>query len=111
MSINKVLTDKVVITMLDAATANKTTDAFPIPVGTHTLEAFIAGTGTVSATVNVYGCNTKRTTGGVLLATMTLSGTNTDGTGSVLNSNWGFMYVVLSAIAGTSAAVTVTLGV
>ena len=110
-TINKQLTDKVVITFLNAATANITTDAFPIPTGTHTLEAFITGTDTVSATVNVYGCNTKRNTGGVLLATINLSGINTDGAGSVLNSNWGFMYAILSTVIGTNAAVTVTIGV
>ena len=108
---NKQFTDKVVVTLLDAATANVTTDAFPIPVGTNTLEAFINGSGTVSATLNVYGCNTKRNTNGILLATISLSGTATDQAGAILTSNWGYMYASLSAISGTNAAVTLTLGI
>jgi hypothetical protein len=108
---NKQFIDKVVLSFLDTATANKTTDAFPVPVGNNTLEAFISGTGAISATVNVYGCNTKRNTNGILLATISLSGTNSDAAGSTISSNWGYMYAVLSAISGTGAAVTVTLGV
>jgi hypothetical protein len=110
-TINKSFTDKVVITFLDGVTANKTTDAFPIPVGSNTLEAFITGTGSISATVSVYGCNTKRNTNGVLLATILLAGSGSDQAGTVLTSNWGFIYIVLSAITGTGAAVTTTIGI
>jgi hypothetical protein len=108
---NKEFKDKVVITLLNAATADVTTDAFPIPIGTNTLEAFITGSGAVSATVKVYGCNTKRNTNGILLATIALSGTNSDQAGSILNSNWGYVYVVLSSTTGTLAATTVTIGI
>jgi hypothetical protein len=108
---NKQFIDKVVLTLLDAVTANKQSDTFPVPVGNNTIEGFISGSGSVSATLKVYGCNTKRTTNGVLLATISLAGTDADSAGSVLTSNWGYIYVVLSAISGTSAAVTFTIGI
>ena len=110
-TINKQLTDKVVVTLLDNATANKTTDAFPLVIGNGTLEGYVTGTGAVAATINVYGCNTKRNTNGILLSTISLSGTTSDQAGASISSNWGYIYAVLSGISGTSAAVTVTIGV
>jgi hypothetical protein len=110
-TLNKTFTDKVVITLLDAVTANKQSDTFPIPVGTNTIEAFVTGSGAVAATIVIYGANTKRTTNGIPLATITLSGTDSDQAGDILTSNWGYMYAILSGISGTSAKVTVTIGI
>ena len=101
--------EKVVTTLLNAVTTNQQSATFPFVPKERTIEAWITGTGTVSGTVKVYGCNTKRTTNGVLLATIDLSGTNSDSAGSILSSSWGYIYVVLSGITGTAAAVTFTL--
>jgi len=110
-TVNKQFIDKVVVTLLDAATANKTTDAFPLVIGNGTLEGYVTGTGAVAATISIYGCNTKRNTNGILLATLSLSGTTSDQAGAPISSNWGYIYAVLSGISGTNAAVTVTIGV
>ena len=110
-SINRDFQDKVVITLLNDVTTNQQSATFPIPIGTGTLEAFINGTGAVAGTINIYGCNTKRSTNGILLATISLSGTNSDQVGSILTTNWGYIYAVLSGISGTSAKVTLSLGV
>lgn len=107
----EILQEKQVFTVLNAVTTNQQSDTFPLVPKERTIEAFIDGTGAVSATLKVYGANTKRATNGVLLATITLSGTNSDAAGSILSSNWGYVYVVLSAISGTGAAVTFTVAV
>ena len=101
--------EKQIFTILNAVTTNQQSDTFPLVPKDRTIEAFINGTGAVSATVKVYGANTKRTTNGVLLATINLSGTTSDAAGSILSANWGYVYVVLSGITGTSAAVTFTI--
>ena len=103
------ITEKRVFTILSGVTTNQQSDTFPFVPKERTIEAFISGTGVVGATVKVYGANTKRTTNGVLLATITLSGTNADAAGSILSSSWGYIYVVLSGITGTGATVTFTV--
>jgi hypothetical protein len=103
--------EKSVTTIFNAVTTNQQSDTFPFVPKERTIEAWITGTGAVSATIKVYGCNTKRTTNGVLLSTLTLSGTTSDVVGSILSSNWGYIYIVLSDITGTGAAVTFTLAI
>ena len=100
----------VTYSFLNEATANGNSLTVQIPSGDRTVEAFITGTGTVSATITWYGCNTNRNTNGKLLATTTLSGTTSDGSGGVVTESWPYMYCVLSAISGTGAKVTATVG-
>lgn len=103
--------EKKVTTIFNAVTTNQQSDTFPFVPKERTVEAWVTGTGTVGATLKVYGANTDRATNGVLLATLTLSGTTSDSAGSILSSNWGYIYIVLSGITGTGAAVTFTLAV
>jgi hypothetical protein len=101
---------KTVTTLLNAVTSNQTSAAYAIQTGRRTIHASIAGTGVVSATVSWYGSNTNAASGGELLATSTLSGTTSDSSGADIQAEWPYMYCVLSAISGTSAAVTATVG-
>jgi hypothetical protein len=101
---------KIVNTLLNEVTTTQTSQVFPIPAEDRTIQASISGTGAVSATVLWYGSNINSAKGGRLFATSTLSGTTTDDTGVVVTEQWPFVYVQLSAISGTDAAVTVTIG-
>jgi hypothetical protein len=103
--------EKKVTTLFNAVTTNQQSDTFPFVPKERIVEAWVTGTGTVGATIKVYGANTDRSTNGILLATINLSGTNSDVAGSILSANWGYIYVVLSGITGTGAAVTFTLAV
>jgi hypothetical protein len=99
-----------VFTLLDAVTTNQTSRAYAIPKCRRTVQASIAGTGAVSGTVTWYGSNSNAASGGIELATSTLSGTDSDTTGADIPAEWPYMYCVLSAISGTSAAVTASVG-
>ena len=95
--------------LLTSVTANVTSKSIPISFGARTIEAIVTGTGTVGATITVYGCNTPRTVNGILLATFTLSGTNSDQAGTPSTAEWPFLYAVLSGISGTGATVDVSV--
>jgi len=97
--------------LLNSVIANVTSEYVAFPSVKRTLEAIVIGTGAVGATVKVYGCNTPRNTNGILLATITLSGTTSDQGGSELTVEWPYMYAVLSGISGTGAAVTCSVAV
>jgi len=102
---------KDVVTLLSAVTTNQTSTVFPIKMGRRTLQGSIAGTGAVSGTVSWYGNNANTASGGVLIATSTLSGTTTDTSGADMPGEWPYIYCVLASISGTNAAVTATVGV
>lgn len=75
----------------------------------RTFQSYISGTGAVTATVLIEGSNDA--VGWVLLQTHTLSGTTTDVAGVPSSAQWEFVRARLTAISGTGAAVTVTMGV
>lgn len=102
---------KSVITLLYKVTTNQTSTAHSILAGRRALEAIVTGTGAVAATINVYGCNSNRVVNGILLATITLSGTTSDQGGADMSAEWPYLYAVLTGISGTGAAVTATVGV
>lgn len=71
--------------------------------------ATVVGTGAVSATVIVEVSNTG--TYWITLGTITLSGTTSATDGFVGDDTWQFVRGRVSAISGTGAAVTLTMGV
>lgn len=101
---------KTVATLLNAVTTNQTSAAAAVPASRRAIQASISGTGAVSGTVTVFGNNTNAASGGVLLATLSLSGTSSDVTGADIPAEWPFMYCTLASISGTGAAVTVSVG-
>ncbi len=102
---------KELLTLLSAVTTNQTSAAVQVRRGRRTLQASIAGTGAVSATVTWYGNNLNAASGGIAIATSTLSGTTTDQSGADIPAEWPYLYAVLTGISGTGAAVTATVGV
>ena len=80
------------------------------PWGTRrTVKADVAGTGAVSATVIVQVSNDESGTF-LDLGTLLLSGTTTASAGLAMDAAWRYMRVNMSAVSGTGAKVTVTLG-
>lgn len=100
---------KTVTTVFNAATATATSSVTATTANRKTIQSSIVGTGAVSGTVLWYGNNTNASSGGVLIATHTLSGTTTDTTGSDIPAEWPYIYAVISAISGTGAAITSTM--
>jgi hypothetical protein len=75
----------------------------------RTWQASIAGTGAVSATVLVQVSNDG--TNWLTLVTFALSGTTTDQAGETTQAPWAYTRANVTAISGTGAVVTVTMGV
>jgi hypothetical protein len=59
-------------------------------------------TGAVSATIEIYGNTRNDNTDGILLATITLSGTTVARDGFAFDAPWPFIYAKLNAISATS---------
>ncbi len=74
-------------------------------------QAHVAGTGAVSATVLIECTNDASVTASwMTLATITLSGTTTATDGYATIANWPNVRAKCTAISGTGATVTVTMG-
>lgn len=101
-----------IVVLLKDKTAAATSDAFDAQARTleaRTYQASVKGTGAVTATVVIEGSNDGEFF--LEIATITLSGTTSDSDGFVSQAAWGFVRARLTAISGTGAAVTVTMGV
>lgn len=107
--------DKVnsVLYLLNGQTTTNVGDGeiFTVNPLNRTIDAKVVGTGAVTATVIVYVSNTGDDNDWIVAATITLSGTTSDVDGFVINAKWAYMKAEVSAISGTSAAVTATMGV
>jgi len=82
------------------------------PWGTaQTVTAKVAGTGAVSATVEIQVTNIPDpgSTDWITASSLSLSGTTTDVDGAAVNAAWAFYRFNVSAISGTGATVTVYL--
>ena len=75
----------------------------------RTFDVIVAGTGAVTATVVIEVSNNGTTF--FEAGTVTLSGTTVDADGFAINAKWAYTRTNVTAITGTGAAVTVTLGV
>lgn len=89
-----------------ATTGTGTTREAPGPGAT--VQAVVTGTGTVSSTVVIQVSNNG--TNWLDLGTLTLSGTTAATQGLALNAHWVYIRGNITALSGTSAAVTVTMG-
>lgn len=97
-------------TLLNGVTSTGAGDAVPVGHGGRlSFHASVAGTGAVSGTVKIQGSNDGSTW--VDLSTLTLSGTDSDAAGSQ-ESAMAYLWVRanLTAVSGTGATVTVTMG-
>lgn len=101
-----------IFTLMAAASAPATGANFNLEAhearSDRTYQASVAGTGAVTATVIVEGSNDG--VNFLTLATITLSGTTSASDGFSSTANWPCVRARLTAISGTGAAVTVTMG-
>lgn len=99
--------------LLNAATAAKTGDAQNTDgrPADWTCQASILGTaGAQTATVIIEGSNEGPGGNFLTIGTFSLSGTSSDSLGFASQAKWAFVRARMTAITGTGAAVTVTMG-
>ena len=103
-----------VVYMLNGKTSTGDSEVFTIYPGARTFDAKVVGTGAVTATVIIYVSNTGDDDDWIATTTsphIALSGTTSDADGFTMTAKWAYVKVNVSAISGTGAAVTVTMGV
>ena len=92
-------------------TTNQTSSVFGSSGIPSVVQAIVTGTGTVTATLNVYGTILNSTSGGVLLGTITLNNSGQDQGGLAITACWPNLYIVVSNLTGTGATLNVyTIG-
>lgn len=97
------------VVLLSAVTTTGAGSAYADSGRAPSFDATVAGTGTVSATVVIRGRNTA-SGGWVTLGTITLSGTTSATDGFASLTRYMEYSANVTAISGTGAAVTVTMG-
>ncbi len=100
-----------IIQMLSGETSAGDSGIFTVNPLSRTFSAKVVGTGAVTATIIIYVSNTGDDDDWATAATITLSGTTSDSDGFAMNAKWAYTYAEISAISGTGAAVTATMGV
>ena len=98
-------------TMASAVTTNTTSAAVALPVGSKSIYGSLTGTGAITQTQAIYGGITSGVTSttGILLCTLTLTGTTAVYDACpVMTANFLFYIVVTTATTGTGASGTVT---
>ena len=98
-------------TMASAVTTNTTSTAVALPTGSKSIYGSVTGTGAITQTQAIYGGITSGVTSttGILLCTLTLSGTTAVYDACpVITANYLFYIVVTTNTTGTSASGTVT---
>lgn len=98
-------------TMASAVTTDTTSAAVALPVGSKSIYGSVTGTGAITQTQKIYGGITSGVTSttGILLCTLTLSGTTAVYDACpVMTANFLYYIVVTSATTGTGASGNVT---
>lgn len=95
--------------LLNAVTTTATGANVRVFQVNRTFQATVSGTGAVTATVIVESSNDGANF--LTLGTITISGTTSASDGFVSTATWEYVRARLTAISGTGAAVTVTMGV
>jgi P pilus assembly chaperone PapD len=95
--------------LIDASTVTVTSAIHRINELNRTFQATVAGTGAVSATVVIDVSNDGNYW--ITAATLSLSGTTSATDGFASTATWPFTRSRITAISGTNAAVTVSVGV
>lgn len=104
-------TDQIVY-LMSGKTSTGLSDVFAIHPEHRTFHAKVVGTGAVTATVIIQVSNDGTTwIDATVSPHIDLSGTTSDADGFTMLAKWAYIRVNLSAISGTGAAVTVTMGV
>lgn len=91
-------------TVTSAVTTNTTSTAVAVPTGSKTFYGQVVGTGAVTQTQAIYGDIDNDAANGILLCTLTLSGTTrTQDACPVVTANFTYYYVTTTNTTGTSA--------
>ena len=91
-------------TMASTVTTNTTSSAVALPVGSKSIYGQVVGTGAVTQTQAIYGDIDSDAANGILLCTLTLSGTTrTQDACPVITANFSYYYVITTNTTGTSA--------
>lgn len=101
-------------TLLAAVTVTGAGSATSVPTGDQIVFQADGTTsaGSGAATIKIYGSRNNSTTAGVLLGTITLTlGTTSTMDGFASEAPWSFVWAEVTAISGTTATVTVKVGV
>ena len=99
-----------VATILSAATGTGAGSSKELPDGVKSIQASIAGTGSLTATVAIEVSNDNVNWLSESDSTMSLSGTTAASAGLILSVGWKYLRANVTAISGTSAAVSVYVG-
>lgn len=97
----------IITTLLNAVTSTGAGASVQPSLPQRTFEAVVAGTGAVTATVLIQVSNDD--TNWLTQSTITLSGTTSAADGVALEAPWAYVRGNVSAITGTSAAVTLKM--
>lgn len=90
-------------TMASAVTTNTTSTAVAVPTGMKTFYGQVVGIGSVTQTQAIYGDIDNDAANGILLCTLTLSGTTRTQDVCVSEAPYTYYYVTTTATTGTSA--------
>lgn len=97
--------------LTQGVTTNTTSGVIAIPNGPKSFYGQVVGTGAVTQTQAIYGTHDVTAINGILLATITLSGTTRDQAAtSVVTANFPFYYVITTNTTGTGATGAVLVG-
>lgn len=96
-------------TLMSGVTTNTTSATKQLPsTGNKSFWAEVVGTGAVAATITIYACRTATAENGVLLATITLSGTTrAQDAAATSTAPYPYFYSVTAGLSGTGATVLV----
>lgn len=96
------------IELMSGVTTNTTSTVKPCMPGNKTFYAEVVGTGSVGVTVTIYGTRADTAVNGILLATITLSGTTrTQDAAAVSTACYPNYYATTASISGTGATARV----
>jgi hypothetical protein len=92
------------IVLASGVTTNTTSAVSKIPAGLKTLYGEVVGTGAITQTQDIYGTGYPTAVNGILLCTITLSGTTrAQDACPPMSANFNFYYVVTTSTTGTGA--------
>lgn len=94
-------------------TTDTTSAAFTIPAGAKTPVGYISGTGAISGTVTLFGKNDTVASDGILLCTISLTGTTVDTKGCTegkqFTADYKYYYITTASTSGTGATYIVEI--
>ena len=94
------------VNLVNGVTTNATSDTISGLPEAKTFWGEVVGTGAVTATIKIYGARTATAANGVLVATITLSGTTTAVDAATPSfAVYPYYYVVTENVTGTGATV------